>query len=60
MMRWVGGGGDAAGNLPAFDAVGQEGEGDGVLVARLRLHAVPGDGAAVEARGGASLEAANT
>ena len=49
--------GDVAGQLGLVDPVGQEGEGDGVGVAGLGFEAGEVDGAAIEARGGAGLEA---
>ena len=47
--------GDAAGDLAHVDPVGQEAEGHRLRIRLLHLQPVPGDGAAVEARGRAGL-----
>ena len=57
MGGW-GGGGDAAGDLRVGDGLRHRAEGLGVGVAVIGGEAVPVDGAAIEARGGAGLEAA--
>ncbi|MND88127.1 hypothetical protein D3C80_801420 [compost metagenome] len=48
--------GDAASDLRHLDPVGQEAEGHRLVVRRLHLQPVPGDGAAVQARGRAGLQ----
>lgn len=51
--------GHAASNLGHVDPVGQEAEGHRFGVGLLHLQAVPGDGPAIEARGGAGLQPAH-
>ena len=48
--------GDAAGDLRHRDPVSQEAEGHGLVVCRLHLQPVPGNGATVQARGRAGLQ----
>ena len=56
-VRRLGGGGHAAGDLGGGDARGQGAEGFGGIVAAVLGQAVPGDARAVQARGGAGLQA---
>ncbi|MNQ70078.1 hypothetical protein D3C85_847020 [compost metagenome] len=51
--------GDAAGDLGHFNLVGQETERHRLVVRRLHLQLVPGDGAAVQTRGRARLQTAH-
>uniref|UniRef100_A0A0N5A6W0 PE-PGRS family protein n=1 Tax=Parastrongyloides trichosuri TaxID=131310 RepID=A0A0N5A6W0_PARTI len=58
-VRLFGRVGHAAGDLRHGDAVGQEAEGHGLVVRRLHLQPLPGDGAAVQSRGRAGLQPAH-
>ena len=55
-MRLFGRMGDAAGDLRHLDTVRHEAEGHGLVVCRLHLQSVPGDGATVQARGRAGFQ----